>query len=231
MDSEVEHCDVLVIGGGPAGSTVSALLSEKGWWVTLLEKDRRPRFHIGESLLLMALPIFKRLGLADKIRETGIVKYGAEFTSDYHGGAERYKQFCAGRAEAFSARPTGAVRPLPARGSRVGENPRNFLFQGPPASSGMKAATRMIWSSRRAKSAATSRLCWKRNVIGRAGGDHFTDNMAMMKIYLRDPRFFPVIKEEWENKLGWKGPASCLLGDICRREPLLEIEGVWVARF
>ena len=65
MDSEVEHCDVLVIGGGPAGSTVSALLSEKGWRVTLLEKDRHPRFHIGESLLPMTLPIFKRLGVAE----------------------------------------------------------------------------------------------------------------------------------------------------------------------
>jgi 2-polyprenyl-6-methoxyphenol hydroxylase-like FAD-dependent oxidoreductase len=56
-------CDVLVVGGGPAGSTVSALLSEKGWKVTLLEKDRHPRFHIGESLLPLNLPIFERLGV------------------------------------------------------------------------------------------------------------------------------------------------------------------------
>ena len=44
-------CDVLVIGGGPAGSTAAALLAERGYRVTLLEKARHPRFHIGESLL------------------------------------------------------------------------------------------------------------------------------------------------------------------------------------
>ena len=93
MTSEVEHCDVLVIGGGPAGSTVSALLAEKGWQVTLLEKDRHPRFHIGESLLPMTLPIFKRLGVENKIREIGIVKHGAEFTSSYHDGKSRTYYF------------------------------------------------------------------------------------------------------------------------------------------
>lgn len=86
MTSEIKQCDVLVIGGGPAGSTVSTLLAEKGWKVTLLEKDRHPRFHIGESLLPLTLPIFKRLGVEEKIREIGIVKYGAEFTSSFHEG-------------------------------------------------------------------------------------------------------------------------------------------------
>ena len=51
--------DVLVIGGGPAGSTVSTLLARKGWKVTMLEKDRHPRFHIGESLLPMNMPILR----------------------------------------------------------------------------------------------------------------------------------------------------------------------------
>ena len=80
----MDQCDVLVIGGGPAGSTVSSLLSEKGWKVVLLEKDRHPRFHIGESLLPMSLPIFERLGISDKVKEIGIVKRGAEFASPYH---------------------------------------------------------------------------------------------------------------------------------------------------
>jgi flavin-dependent dehydrogenase len=45
------ECDVLVVGGGPAGSTIAALLAQKRRHVVVLEKDRFPRFHIGESLL------------------------------------------------------------------------------------------------------------------------------------------------------------------------------------
>jgi flavin-dependent dehydrogenase len=74
-------CDVLVVGGGPAGSTISALLAEKGWSVTLLEKDRHPRFHIGESLLPWNLPIFERLGVIDQVHAIGIKKPGADFNS------------------------------------------------------------------------------------------------------------------------------------------------------
>lgn len=74
-----ESCDVLVIGGGPAGSTISALLSEKGWHVALLEKDRHPRFHIGESLLPHNMPIFDRLGVMAEIEAIGVVKRGADF--------------------------------------------------------------------------------------------------------------------------------------------------------
>ena len=43
--------DVIVVGGGPAGCTAATFLARRGWSVTLLEKDRHPRFHIGESLL------------------------------------------------------------------------------------------------------------------------------------------------------------------------------------
>ena len=75
----MKQCDVLVIGGGPAGSTVSALLAEKGWAVTQLEKDTHPKFHIGESLLPMNLPILKRLGVLDQIHEIAIEKHGVEF--------------------------------------------------------------------------------------------------------------------------------------------------------
>ena len=56
------ECDVIVVGGGPAGCTAATVLARKGWSVTLLEKDRYPRFHIGESLLPMNLPILQRLG-------------------------------------------------------------------------------------------------------------------------------------------------------------------------
>jgi flavin-dependent dehydrogenase len=74
-------CDVLVVGGGPAGSTISTILAEKGWSVTLLEKEHHPRFHIGESLLPLNLPIFERLGVLDKVHAIGIKKPGADFNS------------------------------------------------------------------------------------------------------------------------------------------------------
>jgi flavin-dependent dehydrogenase len=80
--SSRNECDVLVVGGGPAGSTISALLAEKGWRVTLLEKARHPRFHIGESLLPHNLPIFKRLGVLEQVDAIGIKKPGADFNSN-----------------------------------------------------------------------------------------------------------------------------------------------------
>ena len=80
----VNRCDVLVIGGGPAGSTISALLAQRGRDVVLLEKSRHPRFHIGESLLPLNMPLFERLGVAGEIERIGMPKYGAEFVSQWH---------------------------------------------------------------------------------------------------------------------------------------------------
>ncbi|RPJ46713.1 MAG: NAD(P)/FAD-dependent oxidoreductase [Betaproteobacteria bacterium] len=77
-------CDVLVIGGGPAGSTAAALLGERGYRVTLLEKAHHPRFHIGESLLPANLPLLDKLGVADEIKAIGMEKWGAEFVSPWH---------------------------------------------------------------------------------------------------------------------------------------------------
>lgn len=73
--------DVVVIGGGPAGSTVASFLAMRGRRVLLLEKDRHPRFHIGESLLPMNIPIFERLGVREQVEAIGMHKTGAEFNA------------------------------------------------------------------------------------------------------------------------------------------------------
>jgi flavin-dependent dehydrogenase len=86
--------DVLVVGGGPAGSTAAALLAGKGWRVVQLEKARHPRFHIGESLLPMNLPILEQLGVLEQVRAIGVHKPGAEFPID----AERFNTFRFDRA-------------------------------------------------------------------------------------------------------------------------------------
>ena len=81
-----EPCDVLVIGGGPAGSTCAALLAERGIEVVLLEKAHHPRFHIGESLLPANLPLLAKLGVADAVAAIGMKKEGVEFSSPWHEG-------------------------------------------------------------------------------------------------------------------------------------------------
>ncbi len=86
-----EHCDVLVVGGGPAGSTAATLLQRRGWKVTLLEKAHHPRFHIGESLLPANLPIFEELGVLDKVRALGVLKQGADF--EFGDGARQTYRF------------------------------------------------------------------------------------------------------------------------------------------
>jgi 2-polyprenyl-6-methoxyphenol hydroxylase-like FAD-dependent oxidoreductase len=75
---------VLIVGGGPAGSTIAALLAQRGERVVLVEKDRHPRFHIGESLLPFNVPLFERLGIKEEIDRIGMLKFGVEFVSPYH---------------------------------------------------------------------------------------------------------------------------------------------------
>jgi flavin-dependent dehydrogenase len=86
----LNNTDVLVIGGGPAGSTAATLLVERGYQVVLLEKEHHPRFHIGESLLPANLPILARLGVADEVKAIGMQKWGAEFISPWD---ERHQTF------------------------------------------------------------------------------------------------------------------------------------------
>jgi flavin-dependent dehydrogenase len=90
MDTAFEVCDVAVIGGGPAGSTAATLLARKGYKVIALEKAHHPRFHIGESLLPMNLPVFERLGVLDKVRAMGVFKPGADFEANNERGYNNY---------------------------------------------------------------------------------------------------------------------------------------------
>jgi len=80
-----EECDILIIGGGPAGSTAAALLAERGRDVVVVEKDCHPRFHIGESLLPLNTKTFDRLGVREQVAAMGVLKPGAEFVSDATG--------------------------------------------------------------------------------------------------------------------------------------------------
>jgi flavin-dependent dehydrogenase len=74
--------DVVVVGGGPAGSTVSTLLAQHGLRVKLYERERFPRFHIGESLIPETYWVFKRLKMLEKMKASAFVKkYSVQFVN------------------------------------------------------------------------------------------------------------------------------------------------------
>jgi flavin-dependent dehydrogenase len=74
--------DVVVIGGGPAGSTASTLIAQQGFRVQLFERERFPRFHIGESLIPETYWVLKRLNMLDKMKQSHFVKkYSVQFVN------------------------------------------------------------------------------------------------------------------------------------------------------
>ena len=74
--------DTIVIGGGPAGSTVATLVAEQGYRVLLLEREAEPQFKIGESLIPATYWTFKRLGMLEKLRASHFPqKYSVQFYS------------------------------------------------------------------------------------------------------------------------------------------------------
>jgi len=70
--------DVIILGGGPAGSTAATLLARQGRDVVVLERDKFPRFHIGESLLPYSMEAFDRLGLREEMDRRFVAKMGGE---------------------------------------------------------------------------------------------------------------------------------------------------------
>jgi flavin-dependent dehydrogenase len=73
--------DVAIIGGGPAGSTAATLLARAGRRVIVFEREKFPRFHIGESLLPFSVQAFDRLGVRKKLDRTFLPKFGGEIVA------------------------------------------------------------------------------------------------------------------------------------------------------
>ena len=80
--STMQHTDVLIIGAGPSGSSAAALLRQKGYQVTIIEKQYFPRFSIGESLLPQSMAFLEEAGLLDTVRE-----HVGEFAFQFKNGA------------------------------------------------------------------------------------------------------------------------------------------------
>ena len=77
-----DNYDCMVIGGGPAGCTAAALVAEAGHKTLLVEREKFPRFHVGESLMPETYWTLQRLGVLERMRPSGFVpKVGVQFVN------------------------------------------------------------------------------------------------------------------------------------------------------
>src|SRR6476661_370664 len=97
--------DVVVAGGGPGGSVFAARLAQRGVSVLVLEKEKFPRFHLGESLLPQSMSVFRELGLVPELERRFLVKRGARFHDSKTERTARYDF-----AEAFDKSTTSAFQ-------------------------------------------------------------------------------------------------------------------------
>ena len=82
MDNNTNTYDVIVMGGGPAGSSVASILAREGRQVVLFEKESFPRHHIGESLMTDTFWTFQRMGILEKLKASPFVrKYSVQFAN------------------------------------------------------------------------------------------------------------------------------------------------------
>jgi flavin-dependent dehydrogenase len=82
MMQKTDQYDAVIIGGGPAGAAAGATLAEHGHRAVILEREKFPRYHVGESLLPFTFHPLERLGLIQKMRESAFVKkYSVQFVS------------------------------------------------------------------------------------------------------------------------------------------------------
>src|SRR2546423_13514177 len=80
--TEHNHWEVIIIGAGPAGCAAASILREEGHRVLLLDREKFPRYHIGESLLPFTFQPLQRLGVIEKMRQSAFVKkYSVQFVS------------------------------------------------------------------------------------------------------------------------------------------------------
>src|SRR5437763_12712802 len=84
MSQNPDRPHVVVVGGGPAGSTASTLIAKEGYRVELFEREHFPRFHIGESLIPETYWVLKRLDMLDKMKRSAFVrKYSVQFVNQH----------------------------------------------------------------------------------------------------------------------------------------------------